>query len=422
MNGFLLKALAAVVMGVSLFAVAGCGGAGAKAKTDWAGKPGGDSLAAGDAALSRGDRAEAGRLYQAALKAGADAAKVHTRLGDLHLGAGNFPQARTSYQDALKANPKFAPALQGVGFALYLSGAKGPASEALAKALAIEPGLSRAAALLGAIEAREGRPEAALAIYDKSLAVVFDPDVENNRGLALLMLGRGEDAAEAFRKAAAGKKNPKFVNNLALALCKLGRYDEAYTVFAGVATEAVALNNVGVCYMEAGNKAKAQAYFERAIAANPRFYPLAQENLTKLSAVEEVNLPAVAPGAAAPAQTAPPQPAPAPTPQQVAPHQPAVPAQQAAPAPVQATPPVDAPPVPPASTQATPSQTPPAQPVQSRPAAPAALPSGAPKPFTPSGTAAVGKESRPASTAVTTSKGTHHSPAAAEKLDRGEMP
>ena len=315
-------ALAAVMLVACLLGLAGCGGSAAKGRA--AGAPGASingGIAAGDAALARGDRGEAGRLYLAALKSGADAAAVHTRMGDLYLGSGAFPQALDAYQQAVKANGKYAPALQGIGFALYLGGNKAQASQYLAQALALDPSLSRAAALLGTLENRDGRPEAALAVSDASLAAAFDADVENNRGISLLLLGRSEEAAAAFSKAASTKKSVKFSNNLGLALCRLGRYDEAYAAFAGVATEAAALNNLGVCYMEVGNKPKAQEYFEKAIAANSRFYPQAHDNLTRLSAMEEVTLPVVpqalpaapaAPATAGPASPVQVQPTPAP--------------------------------------------------------------------------------------------------------------
>ena len=282
-------------------------------------------------------------------------------MGDLYLGMGEYPKAALAYKEALKSDSKFAPALQGLGFALYLGGNRSEAAAVLAKALERDPGLSRAAALLGAIEAREGRPEAALAVYDRSLAVAFDPDVENNRGLALLLTGRTEDAVAAFRKAGAVKKSAKIANNLGLALCRLGHYDDAYAAFAGVGSEATALNNLGVCYMEAGNKAKAQEYFERAIAANPKFYAVAQENLSRLSAAEEVSLPSA-----------------------VTPQTPAAPAPAtSAPATTQAAPQTAQPAVQPAAK--------PARPLQETPAK-------APVPLAP------------------------HKPSAAERLDRSEMP
>jgi len=298
-------ALAVTVVVVCLIVGIGLSGCGAvKGKRLPETKNSADALAAGDAALARGDRNEAGRLYLTALKNGADAATVHTRLGDLYLGSGvAVDKARSEYETALRANAKFAPAMQGLGFALYLGGAQTQAAAMLQKALERDPGLSRAAALLGTIENRQGHPDAALAIFDKSLAVAFDPDVENNRGLSLMLLGRSEDAVAAFRKALAAKKTAKIANNLGLALCRLGRFDEAYATFASVGSESAALNNVGVCFMEAGDKARAQQYFERAIATNPSYYEKAQTNLSRLSATEEVNLPsapAVAPSATQP--------------------------------------------------------------------------------------------------------------------------
>ena len=399
-------ALAAVAVGACLLGLAGCGGFAAKGKAaapssaNNAGISAG--VAAGDAALARGERNEAGRLYLAALKSGADAATVHARLGDLYLGSGAFPQALDAYQQAVKANAKYAPALQGIGFALYLGGGKAQAGSYLAKALALDPSLSRAAALLGTLENREGRPDAALAVSDASLAAVFDADVENNRGISLMLLGRSEEAAAAFRKAASVKKSVKFSNNLGLALCRLGRYDEAYAAFAGVGTESAAFNNLGVCYMEVGNKAKAQEYLEKAIAANPRFYPQAHDNLTRLSAMEEVTLPVVPQALpAAPAV----QPAP---PVQSHPAAPTTAAGKRAPTPAAAAAPA--------------AQPLPIAPVPAGPSAPAAIAPAAaptvqePRPLTvqtpPAGDAAkTPAKGKPAA-----------APSAAEKLDRSEMP
>ncbi|MHC1789944.1 tetratricopeptide repeat protein [Solidesulfovibrio sp.] len=442
--------VAVLVVGACLLGLAGCGGSAAKGKTAAAAPAASNgALAAGDAALARGDQNEAGRLYLTALKSGTDAAVVHTRLGDLYLGSAAYGKARDAYQQALKANGKYAPALQGMGFALYLGGGKTQAGQFLSQALALDPSLSRAAALLGTLENRDGRADVALAVSEASLAVAFDADVENNRGISLMLLGRSEEAATAFRRAVAAKKSIKFSNNLGLALCRLGRYDEAYAAFAGVGTESAALNNLGVCYMESGNKAKAQEFFEKAIAANPRFYPQAHDNLTRLSAVEEVTLPAavpaqpatgqqppVVPAAAAPVDApvqpvaaspvpaagkpaappaaVPPKPA-SPVPVAVPPAQagagPTTPAPAAAAAPAQPAPAVPA-------SAAIPAATPAPAPVQTPPAsatpAVATPPVQEPKPFAAPGSAAVSPPpAKPRPAAV---------PSAAEKADRSEMP
>jgi tetratricopeptide (TPR) repeat protein len=322
----------------------GC--AGAKGKLGAAPRlTGAQALEAGDTALARGNRDEAGRMYLAALKAGADTATVYIRLGDLSLGGGAAAQAQAAYQKALDAKPGNALALQGIGFALFLGGSQNEAVTALTKALERDPRLPRATALLGTIENRQGRPEAALAVFDKFLAVAFDPDVANNRGLSLMQLGRPAEAVGAFERALSAGKNPKFANNLGLALCRLHRYDEAYAAFASVAPESVALNNIGVCYMEGGDKARAQQSFERAIATNPTYYEKAQSNLSRLSAMESVVLPsppvpgapqdAVSPPAGQlPQALAPMPPAQASMPQGLAP----MPAPAASPAPVVVSP------------------------------------------------------------------------------------
>lgn len=288
-----LVVVLAAVWALAALGLTGCGGM--KTAKGLTGNSGAGAMAAGDAALARGDRNEAGRQYLIALENGGDPAKAHTRLGDLYLSTGvAIDKARFEYEQALRADPKFAPALQGLGFASFLGGSPDKATAFLKQALELDPGLSRSAALLGTIANRQGRPAEGLAIFDKSLAVAFDPDVENNRGLSLMLLGRPEEAADAFRKALAAKKTAKIVNNLGLALCRLKHYDEAYTTFASVGSKAAALNNVGVCYMEAGDKARAQQYFERAIAANPSYYETAQSNLNRLSGAEMVHLPSPA--------------------------------------------------------------------------------------------------------------------------------
>ncbi len=86
--------------------------------------------------------------------------------------------------------------------------------------------------MLGAIELARGRPNDAVALFDRALACKRDAKILYNRGVALQAAGRPSDAVESWRQAIALRPDyPDALYNLAKALKDLGREDEAIALY-----------------------------------------------------------------------------------------------------------------------------------------------------------------------------------------------
>lgn len=145
--------------------------------------------------------------------------------------------------------------------------------------LAAAPDCIDAWQLLGALALQVGKPEAALELIDKAIALspADSPNLADfyaNRGEALRSMGQHSDAVAALQQAI--KLNPAHVpahNNLGIVLRDMGRASEAVQVLE----RAIALrpehiqaqNNLALAYRSLGRDAEALAAFERALALNP---------------------------------------------------------------------------------------------------------------------------------------------------------
>jgi protein O-GlcNAc transferase len=127
----------------------------------------------------------------------------------------------------------------------------------------------------GALNARIGRFERAIELYDVALALAPDYfEAFNNRGNALRELGRLEDALESFD--AAVKLNPRYAEahmNRGIVLAALKRHEEALTSY-GKAIElnsaiAQAYNNRGNSLQALNRPDDALTDFDTAISLSP---------------------------------------------------------------------------------------------------------------------------------------------------------
>jgi type IV pilus assembly protein PilF len=128
---------------------------------------------------------------------------------------------------------------------------------------------------------RRGQMDAALQRAEHAVKV----DGKNARARYMLAflyqrLGETERAEKQFREAVSlDPKNPDIRNAWGTFFCAQKRYAEADEQFNKAlenplyATPEVALTNAGICARQAGDTARAQAYFGRASSANPRFGP-----------------------------------------------------------------------------------------------------------------------------------------------------
>lgn len=117
------------------------------------------------------------------------------------------------------------------------------------------------------------------ALQKLQLALKFDPDYANAHTVIAVLYEKINNLPQAelnYRKAVElepKKGGPN--NNLGQFLCSQGKYAEGETYFKQAEadpfydTPDVALNNAGVCYVNAGNDAAAEASFRDAIKRNP---------------------------------------------------------------------------------------------------------------------------------------------------------
>ncbi len=156
------------------------------------------------------------------------------------------------------ASPQAALLNMQLGTGYLKQGRNDLALEKLQKALQQDPNLASAHHSIAFLYERLGEVDAAYEHYEQALDLApGNPDVHNTYGAFLCRQNRLQDAEREF-------------------LAALD--DPLYK------TPEAALTNAGVCALHIPDKAKAEAYFRRALVANPRFadalLPLAELSLT----------------------------------------------------------------------------------------------------------------------------------------------
>ena len=214
--------------------------------------------------------------------------QLQLRVAELALARGALAEAATGFTD-LAAEPTVAAAAeQGLGITRLRQGNLAAAKTALDAAVAADPGLVRAWNARAVLADRQRDFGAADAAYARALAL--DPRaamVRANQGYSLLLRGRHAEAETVLAAALAIDPGlPAAATNLRLARALQGHYREA---FAGSNRAALAadLNTVGFAAMARRDYGVAEAYFNRALALNPRFDPVAFANLAYLKALTE---------------------------------------------------------------------------------------------------------------------------------------
>ena len=153
------------------------------------------------------------------------------------------------------------------------------------QALKIDPKSLKAALALARVEARLGRPDAALRIYQdaekrhRRSAAVF-----NDKGLLLAEQKDWSGAIAALRTAVKLEpKESRYHNNLGMVLASSGSYDDAWKEFVEAVGPGPAHYNVALMLLQAGHTIEARNHVERALVAMPTLKQ-AQELLAKIDA------------------------------------------------------------------------------------------------------------------------------------------
>lgn len=153
---------------------------------------------------ARGDKMEAQRAFQTALRLGDANADVRQRLAQLLAASGKADDA--SRVTALGSQGKSESAMTqvAIGLAEMQRNRLGPAEDALRKAIVLAPNLAIAWSGLGSVLLRSGRAAEAEKAYDQALKL--SPDIAEtltNRATLRRELGRRDAALEDVRRAIA---------------------------------------------------------------------------------------------------------------------------------------------------------------------------------------------------------------------------
>jgi type IV pilus assembly protein PilF len=125
---------------------------------------------------------------------------------------------------------------------------------------------------------KQGRDEEALKKLKKAVKAMPDyAEAHSSIALAYIRMEQPEKAAEHYRRAVELKpEDGSIQNNYAVFLCSQKQYAEAEQHFLTAiqsrkySTPARALENLGVCMMEANDLEKAELYLRKALKVNPR--------------------------------------------------------------------------------------------------------------------------------------------------------
>ncbi len=178
-----------------------------------------------------------------------DPSNLHLKYGLWREQEGDMTNARKSYQDALKANPKSLEAKLGLARMDQLAGRPADAEAAFQEALKSHPGNPQAVEALGQFYASQQHW---------------------NKAIPLL-----KEAVEA----APGEASYRY--HLAVAMAESGDVNGAFPHFHQALGEAEAHYNIGFLLYEEGHIGMAKQRFEQALAVNPNLQQ-AQAMLTEI--------------------------------------------------------------------------------------------------------------------------------------------
>lgn len=241
-------------------------------------------LALIDAAIADGRLQDAEEIIRRAPLEARDP-ELRLRQAEVALAAGRMAEALTGFGLLIDEAGVAARAHQGLGISRLRRDQLDEATGALETALKLDPSLLRAHRARAAVADRKRDWPRADAAYAAALALApDDAETLSNRGWSRLL--RGEHAAAEVDLKAALAIDPTLrvaAGNLRLARAMQGQYEAAFEGSTR-ATLTNDLNTVGFAAMSRGDLDIAEAYFRRALAANPVYDKVAAANLAWVEA------------------------------------------------------------------------------------------------------------------------------------------
>ncbi|MES9827038.1 MAG: type IV pilus biogenesis/stability protein PilW [Candidatus Thiodiazotropha sp.] len=150
---------------------------------------------------------------------------------------------------------------------------------------------------MGMAYMRDGQSAVALQKLNKALEVdEKSPEAHNVIGILYQQLGEIDRAGKHYDRAVElDARDPYIRNARGSYFCRLGRYSDALEDFEQALanplypTPWVALTNAGLCVERAGDEAKAENFYRRALTARPT-YPMALFKMAEISLQQENDL------------------------------------------------------------------------------------------------------------------------------------
>jgi tetratricopeptide (TPR) repeat protein len=219
--------------------------------------------------MSRNDRRLAKKIGGGTQDSFSEALRLHQ--------SGQFAEAERLYRQILVRDPRHADSLHLLGVLAYQRGEPQSAIDLIGHAIALNDAVpffhnNRGLALVAL-----GRIDEAAAHYERALALKSDyVEALSNLGSVRLMQGRGEEAIGLHKRALA--HNPEYAEgqmNLGNALREQGKPDEAmarYERAIALRPDYVeAMNNLGNALHDLGKLSDARAIYERALGLRADF-------------------------------------------------------------------------------------------------------------------------------------------------------
>ncbi len=209
--------------------------------------------------------------------------EVHFVLGSIDRATGRTAEAIAELRRALELAPNSDEALRRLGSAYLAAGRQPDAIAAYVKATQVNPYYWNNFNLLGAAYFRLGQNEKALTAFQR--IIELEPDRASgyaNAGAVYLRQGKWPDAVPLFQKAIELQPSAVYYSNLGTTYFFLARYADAVPMFAKavelVPNDFALRGNLADAYRWSGDRQKAAAAYDQAIAAAYKSYEVNSQN------------------------------------------------------------------------------------------------------------------------------------------------
>ncbi len=222
-------------------------------------------------------------FYVRALQFDSQDADLLAKIGNIHHAQNRPEMAVRAYSMALQIDPDNLASLEGRGL-IYLANDRNEFAEAdLRRAVTISTDAWRAHNGLGILANRRGEHLLAAVHYDAALDIVPDSAIVlNNRGYSSFLAGDYRNATADLHVAAGRHGYKRAWLNLGAVYAREGRYIPAIDMYLKVLGEAETYNRVAEAAMNNDDYDMAQQFLEQALYESPTYYPVAEDNLSRL--------------------------------------------------------------------------------------------------------------------------------------------